>query len=189
MKKSKSWYWRNCLSSCNLLPLILVVLCRAAKTTLVVEIATKKPNYQDEVNAYDFWSSSSPFLSLMCLARKLKKCSTNITSSSPSLPLRFICLWRSRSKERKKKKTRKTPFVYLKNRKSSLKQKKKNNKNLKPKEDPKKSHHYWNYLPKLTYLKKLYEKLPGKKTKQTLESNCSLLKLETWNRSLLKNEN
>ena len=92
--------WRNprvgieeiVLSSCNLLPLILVVLCRAAKTTLVVEIATKKPNYQDEVNAYDFWSSSSPFLSLMCLARKLKKCSTNITSSSPSLPLRFICL-------------------------------------------------------------------------------------------------
>lgn len=42
---------------------------------------------------------------------------------------------------RKKKKTRKNTFVYLKNRKSSLKQKKKNNKNLKPKEDPKKSHH------------------------------------------------
>lgn len=72
--------------------ILLANVLRAAKTTLVVEIATKKPNYQDEVNAYDFWSSSSPFLSLMCLARKLKKCSTNITSSSPSLPLRFICL-------------------------------------------------------------------------------------------------
>merc|ERR1712029_443923 len=73
--------------------ILLANVLRAAKTTLVVEIATKKPNYQDEVNAYDFWSSSSPFLSLMCLARKLKKCSTNITSSSPSLPLRFICLY------------------------------------------------------------------------------------------------
>merc|ERR1711993_148993 len=53
--------------------ILLANVLRAAKTTLVVEIATKKPNYQDEVNAYDFWSSSSPFLSLMCLARKLKK--------------------------------------------------------------------------------------------------------------------
>ena len=41
---------------------------------------------------------------------------------------------------RKKKEDQKnTNFVYLKNRKSSLKQKKKNNKNLKPKEDPKKN--------------------------------------------------
>jgi len=41
-------------------------------------------------------------------------------------------------RKEKKEDQKNTNFVYLKNRKSSLKQKKKNNKNLKPKEDPKK---------------------------------------------------
>jgi len=42
-------------------------------------------------------------------------------------------------RKEKKEDQKNTNFVYLKNRKSSLKQKKKNNKNLKPKEDPKKN--------------------------------------------------
>ena len=83
-------------------------------------------------------------------------------------------------RKRKKKKTRKNTFVYLKNRKSSLKQKKKNNKNLKPKEDPKKSLITIEtiYQSLLTYLKKLYEKLPGK---NKTNPRVKLLSLETWN--------
>lgn len=86
---------------------------------------------------------------------------------------------------KEKKEDQKNTFVYLKNRKSSLKQKKNNRiwsrkktlKNLITIETI-----YQSLLTWRNYTKNYLEK-----TKQTLESNYySLLKLETWNRSLLK---
>lgn len=109
--------------------------------------------------------------------------------SSPSLPLRFICLWRSRSKEGKKKEDQKKHLCLFEEQEIQS-ETEEEQQNLKPKEDPKTLKKNLItietiYQSLLTYLKETIRKLPGKQNKP-LKSNCSLLKLETWNRSLWK---
>lgn len=104
--------------------------------------------------------------------------------SSPSLPLRFICLWRSRSKEKgKKKKTRKTPFVYLKKQEIQSETEERTTTEFEDSRKPKKTFKTLNknlitietiYQSLLTW-KKLYTTW---KTKQT--PKVKLLSLETW---------
>ena len=94
--------------------------------------------------------------------------------SSPSLPLRFICLWRSRSKEGKKRRPEKHLCLFEEQEIQS--ETEEEQQNLKPKEDPKNlitiETIYQSLLTWRNYTKTTW------KTKQTLESNCSLLKLE-----------